>query len=445
MLPIVGVPETLKRLIGEYREIFCREAGFNHISRYLTGLIVSDNKTLQGIYANLAGEKKASRRAMHEAVFESGWEKEKLMPKHRSLVSKDHKGKGREVISIDWTLSHHEKGAQIFGVKKSYDYVNRRMSKYQILMTAVIANRDIIDGIEVKVQTPNYEKEEKEYLKMTSQESYQEMEKVKERLIELVTYQKNRLAYRKKTEMAVEMVEQIEAEGNFPEANYAFDNGVLTVQLTQMIESKGKHWVSEIESNRLIMWEGKYQRVDQVAKDLRINHPGSFRICKVKNRQGEVKEFLVFTKAIRLKKYGKKRLVIVHEKGDLSDQPRFLLTDALHWESGRVIETWNYRWPVEVFHEFAKQETGLESAQVRNEEAVKRHFCLSCVAQSLLQRVSCAGGKSEKFKFAKSKPSIGQRLYSLSRECLSQLLSYAMGLFEQGYKLEQVVEELMPI
>jgi len=153
---------------------------------------------------------------------------------------------------------------------------------------------------------------------MTSQESYQEMEKVKERLIELVTYQKNRLAYRKKTEMAVEMVEQIEAEGNFPEANYAFDNGVLTVQLTQMIESKGKHWVSEIESNRLIMWEGKYQRVDQVAKDLRINHPGSFRICKVKNRQGEVKEFLVFTKAIRLKKYGKKKLVIVHEKGDLS-------------------------------------------------------------------------------------------------------------------------------
>jgi hypothetical protein len=212
---------------------------------------VSDNKTLQGIYANLAGEKKASRRAMHEAVFESGWEKEKLMPKHRSLVSKDHKGKGREVISIDWTLSHHEKGAQIFGVKKSYDYVNRRMSKYQILMTAVIANREIIDGIEVKVQTPDYEKEEKEYLKMTSQESYQEMEKVKERLIELVNYQKNRLAYRKKTEMAVEMVEQIEAEGNFPEANYAFDNGVLTVQLTQMIESKGKHWVSEIESGTL--------------------------------------------------------------------------------------------------------------------------------------------------------------------------------------------------
>jgi hypothetical protein len=31
------------------------------------------------------------------------------------------------------------------------------------------------------------------------------------------------------------------------------------------------------------------------------------------------------------------------------------------------------------------QLTGFEDAQLRNEEAVKRHFCLSCVAQSMLQ------------------------------------------------------------
>ena len=39
-------------------------------------------------------------------------------------------------------------------------------------MTAVIANRDIIDGIEVRIQTPNYQKEEKEYLKMTLRVRY---------------------------------------------------------------------------------------------------------------------------------------------------------------------------------------------------------------------------------------------------------------------------------
>ena len=78
------------------------------------------------------------------------------------------------------------------------------------------------------------------------------------------------------------------------------------------------------------------------------------------------------------------------------------VTDALHWEITRIIQTWDYRWSVEVFHEFSKQITGLESSQVRKEEAVKRHFRLSCVGQSLLQRVTCQGQKSEKFKFAKS-------------------------------------------
>ncbi len=44
----------------------------------------------------------------------------------------------------------------------------------------------------------------------------------------------------------------------------------------------------------------------------------------------------------------KKRLVIVHEKEDLSDEPRFLVTDAQHLESKRVIETWSYRWSTEI-------------------------------------------------------------------------------------------------
>jgi hypothetical protein len=33
------------------------------------------------------------------------------------------------------------------------------------------------------------------------------------------------------------------------------------------------------------------------------------------------------------------------------------------------METWSYRWASEIFHEFAKQVTGLEAAQVRREEA----------------------------------------------------------------------------
>jgi hypothetical protein len=309
-----------------------------HISRYVSGLILSANKTLQGIYAQQvypAGEG-ATRRAMHSAVFEAGWRSEKSMTQHRQIVGQKHRGVGREIISLDWTLSHHEYGLEIYGVKRSYDYVNRCMSNYQTVVTATIANPERIDGIAAEVQLPDFSKEEKKYLQMTAQESYQSQEQLMQRLVELLHYQRNRLAYRKRTEIAVDIVSQVESEGAFPQADYAFDNGVLTLELTQLIESSRKHWVSEIESSRLILWSDKWCRVDAVATQLRTEHPESFRPLSVRCRNGEVKQFWAFTKTVRLKRYGRKRLVIVHERADLSDEPRFLLTDALHWEAVRA-------------------------------------------------------------------------------------------------------------
>jgi hypothetical protein len=183
--------------------------------------------------------------------------------------------------------------------------------------------------------------------------------------LKLLHYPTHRLEYRKRTQIAVEIVRQLEAEGHFPQAHYAFDTGVLTLELTRLIERSGKHWVSELEVSRHIQWQGRGRRVDEVATELRHQHPESFRPVKVSCRNGEEKWFWAFTKVIRLKKYGRKRLVIVHEKPDLTDAPRFLVSDALHWESGRVMQTWRYALASEIFHAFGKQVCGLESSGAR--------------------------------------------------------------------------------
>ena len=106
----------------------------------------------------------------------------------------------------------------------------------------------------IEVQKPNFATEEKAYLAMTAQANYTEMEQVIERLSELLHYHKNRLEYRKRTEMALDMVKQLEEEGEFPQADYAFDNGVLNLELTQFIEGCGKHWVTNVESSQL-QWQ----------------------------------------------------------------------------------------------------------------------------------------------------------------------------------------------
>ena len=92
---------------------------------------------------------------MHAAVFEAKWDVEALMPRHRAVVAQDHGRRGREVISLDWTLAHHEWGPEIYGVTKSYDYVERRMARFQTVVTAVVANRALVDGLEVRVQEPS--------------------------------------------------------------------------------------------------------------------------------------------------------------------------------------------------------------------------------------------------------------------------------------------------
>jgi hypothetical protein len=106
------------------------------------------------------------------------------MPQHRQIIAREHRGRGREGISLDWTLSHHEWGEQILGVKCSYDYVAHRMSCFQTGVTATIANRELIDGIDVVVPLPDVSVAEREYLKVTAKSPYEDLEQVRERLSE---------------------------------------------------------------------------------------------------------------------------------------------------------------------------------------------------------------------------------------------------------------------
>ena len=146
----------------------------------------------------------------------------------------------------------------------------------------------------------------------------------------------------------------------------------------------------------------------------------------------------------RLKRYGKLRLFLVHDEEDLSDAPQYLVTNALHWEGTKAIQTWSYRWTSEIFHEFGKQCTGFEAAQVRKEEAVTRHFRLSCVAQSILQRVMPAVSTSEKFAFAEGNVTCGQRVKAIAREVFRSVLAFVRQLFEEGKSCQQVLDLLMP-
>jgi hypothetical protein len=217
------------------------------------------------------------------------------------------------------------------------------------------------------------------------------------------------------------------------------------VPLPRDIEQRGKPWVRNLESARHLPWQGQWRRLDEVAAERRREHPESFRRVRVRGRNGETRGHWGFTKVVRLKRSGRKRVVIVHDREQLDDAPRFLVTDALHGESGRVLETWSYRWTIELFHEFGKPETGLEAAQVRKEDAVKRHFRLSCVAQSLLQRVDPAVSTSERLAFARGESTVGQKTQAIMREAFDGLRRFVASLLARGYRCPQILDMVMPV
>jgi hypothetical protein len=120
----------------------------------------------------------------------------------------------------------------------------------------------------------------------------------------------------------------LETEGAVPQAHYAFDQGVLTVDLPRLIARGGQHWGSAIECGRPSNWRGQWRRVAQVAAEFRGQHPASCRPGTVKGRHGAEKPYWVFTKGVRWKKYGEQRLVIASEQEDRQDAPRCFVTDA---------------------------------------------------------------------------------------------------------------------
>jgi hypothetical protein len=248
-----------------------------------------------------------------------------------------------------------------------------------------MANRARLDGLEVLVQQPKQPEEELAYGQETVRESSPQMEVARARVLELWHHRVHGLAAKQRTEIALDIVPPLAQEGHVPHAHDAFNHGVLSLELRRGLEHAGTHWVSALACSHHIQWQGQWRRGEAVAHALRPGHPDSFRAGRVCCRTGATQPCGVVTKVVRCKRYGRKRLGIVHEQQDLGDPPRVLLTEAWPGDSGRVIETWSDRWAADILHAFGTQECGLEAAQVRKEAAVQRHFRWRGVAQSWLQ------------------------------------------------------------
>ena len=123
-------------------------------------------------------------------------------------------------------------------------------------------------------------------MKHTAKAQYDSMEAARQRLLELLCYEKHRQQYHTRTDMAAAMIRHLESLEGFEDAAYAFDNCLLCKQVVDAVEDNKKEWVSALESTRLVLWNNDWTHLSVFAKHLRQQSPQSFRKHRYQKQNG---------------------------------------------------------------------------------------------------------------------------------------------------------------
>jgi Transposase DDE domain len=158
-----------------------------------------------------------------------------------------------------------------------------------------------------------------------------------------------------------------------------------------MARSWKKDWSSLLKKNRhlatnsFVLKDAAGQRIPlagphlAVAALVSLLPPTAYRAVTVGDTT-----YWTLTLAVRLPGLGKVRLVVSFANAELTGPYAVLVTNRVDWSAQRIITLYVQRWPIETFYQASKGHLGLDEYRRRNAEAMGKHWCLVCVAYSLL-------------------------------------------------------------
>jgi hypothetical protein len=146
------------------------------------------------------------------------------------------------------------------------------------------------------------------------------------------------------------------------------------------IESTKRAYVGDLKLNRKLVYEGREQALQQVARQIPWQAQKPVRVGH--------RRYWYFSKQMRMPDVNHPvRIVLFWKERDNAEASKALVSNRLLWEVIRMVLVYRHRWTgTETFHRDGKQELGLGDCQVRNGEGQTRHVYLVSAAYSLLMR-----------------------------------------------------------
>lgn len=409
MLPLVSIPEVVTHYAPHFSSAFT-EAEFLHFQRYLSGLIVSENKTIEVINRLFVLEIK-DQSSLNRFLTASQYRVEELNKLRLNLLNSKTKtalkglGHSGGVLGLDDTMLIHygKKFDHISYLKDhstnsyvwAHNLVNLHYSDDGVDYPTLFEVWKPMDTEKVATSLQNADiqiKPVKEALKVTAPKKWKQhltyLYKKHESIAEVKS------AYRSKITIGQDLLRDF-YEQHPLDIPVAFDKWFTNPAFCKFIDQDlQKSYIGGLKSDADVLKAGsKKIKIAEFVKQLREEHLANdpektkkkplFGKVTIKYK-GKKEIYYNYCKTHHICGYGRQKLLISFSKSDLSDTARVFISNRLTWRAHQLTRVGRHRWPVEEYHKEGKAE-GLDKYQTRNFEAIEKHIALVALVYSILQ------------------------------------------------------------
>jgi hypothetical protein len=463
MIPLLKIPEIVQHYAPYFRTVFS-EAAFRHFQCYVGGLMVSENKTIEGIN-RLFVQDPRSQSSLNRFLTRSRFSREALNEGRLLMLQEqpETRIKPEGVLSIDDTLLSHygrcfEKIAWLFDPStQAYTWAHNLVGlHYSDEQTDYPIDFRLweppdLDRIEQGLRASGIAiRPAKESLKQQDPKKWRQYllglwrRKQQQREVQAL--------YRSKLILAEQLLRAF--VGAHPDLllPVAFDSWYTTPAFCRTIDELGLPFVGALEEDTVLCLATGEQTLKDFAARLRQEHHASVAAGgaplfgkQTIRHKGERESYYSYCATHRVKNFGKRRLVINHRQADLSDGAKVLISNRLQWHAGGITRIARQRWPIEVYHEEAKAE-GLDRYQIRGFTAIERHIALVAVVYSMLRRAQhdrILGERLQGELESQLEGSLAAKRRLMQAQALWSLALFVSHALAQGLHLKEAMAPLL--
>jgi hypothetical protein len=403
MLPLVEFPQIVQHYAPWFEPVFSAEA-FVQFQRYLSGLIVSENKTINGINRLFVLESR-NQSSLNRLLTASPFSEAALNRQRLALLSsqKETRVKEKGVLSVDDTILAHY-GRHFDEIAFLYDPTEKRFTWAHNLVNVHYSDDQTdyplhfqlwqpadLDRIEQGLQAAGIRLRESKFALKES-----DPKKWRQYLLGVWSRKQDRpevaALYQSKLLIARNLLRRWVNENPQLKLPVTFDAWYTKPAFCRFLDQDLElPYVGTLAKDEEVILKKGRLTLEEFAAQLKQEHrdaiaegdkPIFHKICIP--YKGKKESYYTYCRTHRIHNFGKQRLVISFTEPKLSGTPSFYNSNRLYWQSVGITRIRRHRWPVEVYHEEGKAE-GLDKYQVRDFRAISRHIALVAVAYSLLR------------------------------------------------------------